>query len=80
VGLNLFLRRAEERARLAQQVAKIALETGGEFPQPQAKLPGDERALRGIPVAGFGGAIAGTRPEIEVVRSDERLRRRADLA
>jgi hypothetical protein len=44
------------------------LESGAELPQPKAKLPGDEHALRGIPVAGFGGAIAGTRPEQELLR------------
>jgi hypothetical protein len=49
------------------------LESGAELPQPKAKLPGDERALRGIPVAGVGGgAIAGTRPLQHVLWQEAR--------
>lgn len=51
--------------RCAKQLAEFSRETG--HPQPdryQQKLPGDEKALRGIPAIGRGvtGAIPGTRP------------------
>jgi hypothetical protein len=62
-------------AEAAQRIARILLETGAEAPKPSAKLPGDRRALRGIPVAGYGGAIAGTRPELEIERLDDPISR-----
>jgi hypothetical protein len=49
----------------AKQLADAARETDSVMPERFAsKLPGDERALRGIPAIGRGvtGAIPGTRP------------------
>jgi hypothetical protein len=63
------LLRAVQRQRLdehyAKQLAEAARDTDSVLPERFAsKLPGDERALRGIPAIGRGvtGAIPGTRP------------------
>lgn len=51
----------------ARMLAKIVTDTGQALPERNygAKLPGDERALRGIPAIGRNvqGAIPGTRPD-----------------
>ena len=54
----------------AKMLAKIALDTTQTLPERTyaAKLPGDKRALRGIPAIGRSvqGAIPGTRPDTRV--------------
>ncbi|HVM68870.1 MAG TPA: hypothetical protein VM204_03430 [Gaiellaceae bacterium] len=65
--LPRFDRLAQEAAD-AKKLARILLETGSPLPVSASKssLPGDARALRGLPAVGvrggLGGAIAGTRP------------------
>lgn len=63
--LNLWLRRQQEAAELERQVARIALEAGGELQHGAATAAGDPRRLRGIPAIGYGvsGALAGSQPE-----------------
>lgn len=47
----------------------VSTEPEREEPLPErkerarAKLPGDRKALRGIPVEGYGGALGGSRPD-----------------
>jgi hypothetical protein len=56
---------------LDRQLARIALEVGGDLPDHgAATAAGDPRKLRGLPAIGYGvgGAIAGTQPERETLR------------
>lgn len=65
-----FARLVEEREREQRKISQIIRETSAAVDAPidsksyRQKLPGDERALRGIPAIGRGvaGAIPGTRP------------------
>lgn len=54
----------------ARMLARIIENTGQALPERRfkAKLPGDERALRGIPAIGRNvqGAILGTRPDTRI--------------
>lgn len=66
--INRHLRRAQENARTAKLVARIARDTGGDLAQERKKLhawtPSDSITLRGIPAVGrsVAGAIRHTRP------------------
>lgn len=65
VSLVLSVKHALLEQHQAKQLAQIARDTGGVQPERfQQKLPGDEKALRGIPAIGRGvtGAINRTRP------------------
>ncbi len=56
----------EIHVKNAQLIARIAMETEGvPIRVRPGSLPGDERALRGIPAIGrnVSGAIPGTRPD-----------------
>lgn len=63
-----FARIAEERERDRKKIARIVRDSAAvdvtDGKRYRQKLPGDERALRGIPAIGRGvaGAIPGTRP------------------
>jgi hypothetical protein len=76
------LKRLRLEAHSVRQTARIALETGGELPSTaKSKLPGDQLALRGLPVVGRDlgdGAIAGTSPERALLEK-ERQATRAQL-
>lgn len=73
--LILWLKHRDLDAHSTRIVAQIAVETGGSLPSsPAAKLPGDARALRGLPVVGargVGGTMPGTQPEREAIRREE---------
>lgn len=65
--LDLALRVANEQVDRDRRVSRILMETGVPMPVKvrPGVLPGDGRALRGIPVVGargVGGAIPGSRP------------------
>ncbi|HYT52871.1 MAG TPA: hypothetical protein VEL10_11770 [Gaiellaceae bacterium] len=65
--------RRREAERLVRQVRKLTAETDWELERKTYRLPGDPRALRGLPAVGrdcIGGAILGTAPG-----SDEHLER-----
>ena len=73
--LLLYLKHQAMNAHSERMLAKIAMETGSEAPSSsQAKLPGDARALRGIPAIGHGvgGTMSGTQPEQETIRREDR--------
>jgi hypothetical protein len=83
--LVLWLKHRELDAHSTKRLAEIAVETGNTLPSsPAAKLPGDTRALRGLPVVGargVGGTMPGTQPERECERRDQqRLKLRARTA
>lgn len=63
IALAIVRRQLDER--YAKMLVHFARETGHAQPERfQSKLPGDTRALRGIPAIGPGvtGAIPGTSP------------------
>ena len=66
-----------EQARVLRQA--LVENPDAELPKPGA-LPGDPRALRGIPAiegrGSVGSAIKGTQPLTEVIAREERRRRR----
>jgi len=68
------LLRAIERRRLdvnlARQVAEICREIDKPLPSRGATAGGDPARLRGIPCAGFGGAVRGTRPTDSIYGMD----------
>jgi hypothetical protein len=65
-SISLATRRRQFAEHCAKKLAEVAVDTGGVQPERtfSSKLPGDERALRGIPAIGRGvaGAIPRTRP------------------
>lgn len=73
--LLLWYKHAAEDQFMEEQLAQIVLETGEDLPVNPSAPPGDEKRLRGIPVTGFGGAIAGTNPEGELLARERRRAR-----
>lgn len=66
--LASWLRRSTLNAQHEQAIAKAVREAKADAPpHPNTHVPGDARALRGIPVVGvhggIGGAIQGSRPD-----------------
>jgi hypothetical protein len=66
-SLLLRVRHAEEAAKQARLMARLALEVSPDVPirRPGAALPGDRDAMRGVPLlvkGGRGGAIRGSVP------------------
>jgi len=79
IGANplvLWFKHRDLIAHSEQTLARIAIETGASLPtSPAAKLPGDTRALRGLPVVGargVGGTMPGTQPERETLEREHR--------
>jgi len=63
--LLLAVKRWKAEVEGLRKIEKALREAGVDFPRPSsAKLPGDPRAMRGIPLVGQGisGAIRGSRP------------------
>lgn len=64
--LILWAKHAAENTRMEAELARIALEAGGDLPTNPTAAPNDPVRLRGIPAVGgrgsVGGAIAGSRP------------------
>jgi hypothetical protein len=79
--LILFLRRQAMNTHTERKLAEIGRETAATLPSsPQAKLPGDTRALRGLPAIGrgVGGTMPGTQPEQETLERERRRRKTAE--
>lgn len=77
--LILFLRRQAMNAHTERKIAQIARETSTTLPtSPQSKLPGDTRALRGLPAIGrgVGGTMPGTQPEQVLLAKEAKAERR----
>jgi hypothetical protein len=73
------VKRWKQQVEGLRKIARILLETGADFPRAATgKLPGDTRALRGIPVVGargVGGTMADTQPEKQTLKRDEQAER-----
>lgn len=68
VNISLQMKHRQQEIDSERAQARIALEVGEPIEQrPGMVLPGDPGLLRGIPIVGvhggFGGAIAGSRPD-----------------
>jgi hypothetical protein len=64
------VRRQRLVAAQARQLAELCREEDRPLPVRAAASGGDRARLRGVPVAGFGGAIRGSRPTDCIGRSD----------
>ena len=77
--LSLALQRTRRARVLTVQIVEIARETDLPLPVAPGAPGGDRDRLRGVPVAGFGGAIRGTRPTDALSRLDREARALAVL-